>query len=29
MGGLVFEPTAIGAIKTQFETDWNAADLVP
>jgi phosphatidylserine/phosphatidylglycerophosphate/cardiolipin synthase-like enzyme len=29
VGALVFEPSAIGAIKTQFETDWNASDPVP
>jgi phosphatidylserine/phosphatidylglycerophosphate/cardiolipin synthase-like enzyme len=29
VGGLVFEPTAAAAIKTQFETDWNASDAVP
>jgi cardiolipin synthase A/B len=29
VGGLVFEQTAFGTIKNQFETDWNAADAVP
>jgi phosphatidylserine/phosphatidylglycerophosphate/cardiolipin synthase-like enzyme len=29
VGGLVFEPSAFGTIKTQFETDWNTADAVP
>jgi cardiolipin synthase A/B len=29
VGALVFEPSGIGAIKTQFETDWAASDPVP
>jgi len=29
VGGLVFEETAFNTIKSQFETDWNAATAVP
>ncbi len=29
VGALVFEPSAFGAIKTQFDSDWNAAEAVP
>jgi phosphatidylserine/phosphatidylglycerophosphate/cardiolipin synthase-like enzyme len=29
VGALVFEPSAFGAIKTQFDTDWNNSDPVP